>query len=318
MSNRSSSRRDSVNQSLLTKAGEKQQKQNEKESSNLKAIKTKDSVQHPELNTMTENKSDFDSFREEIRFFFQKYDETLDKKLNKFDQKFTSMFDDMKKEISLMRTEVYDTKKELSEIKTKVDDFEKSLEYHAQTLEEKDDHHTDQLSKYKHEIDELKTKLLYQEKHDRRYNLLFYGFPEEENENLESTMKTFFKEKLKMQGDKVDAMVIANTHRLASEAPGPKPVIMKFSRMSDREIVFSKALHPILRKEKKRILSDLPVIMKRERGRLAKVAFDIRQSKKEQTRIVEYGLEVFLEVRKEKGQPWKRYEEANTETSDTE
>lgn len=38
----------------------------------------------------------------------------------------------------------------------------------------------------------MKINSLRQEKHDRHYNLLFYGFAEEAKGDLEQKMKTFF------------------------------------------------------------------------------------------------------------------------------
>ena len=52
---------------------------------------------------------------------------------------------------------------------------------------------------------------------------------------------------------------------------------------------------------------DLPEAMKRERNRLAKIAYDIRQSEEMKTRIRDKGLDMILKV-KEKGtnNPWKK------------
>ena len=42
------------------------------------------------------------------------------------------------------------------------------------------------------------------------------------------------------------------------------------------------------------ILSDLPVEMKKERGRVVKVPYNVRQNEKFQTRIRDKGLSVFF------------------------
>jgi hypothetical protein len=47
---------------------------------------------------------------------------------------------------------------------------------------------------------------------------------------------------------------------------------VRFLSLGDRDLVLSKSLLPVLRQERKRSLTDLHVIMKRERGRLAKIA----------------------------------------------
>lgn len=134
---------------------------------------------------------------------------------------------------------------------------------------------------------------MWQEKHDRQYNLLFYGMTEKAGEDLE-VMKNFFKYKLNIDNDRVDNMRFANYHRLPGEPDAPKPVIIKFQSMNDRDLVFSQAFLPVLREEKKRILTDLPVPMKKERGRLARKAYEIRQTDGLKARIVEKGLSGFI------------------------
>lgn len=252
--------------------------------------------------------SEFDKFKEDIKGFFQKYDEKLENRLAHFDKKFTSIFEELKKEMNAMRVEVYDAKNELKELKVKVDTMEESVKYHSEVAEEKADAMGDLYHKQKVYLEELEKKLLYQEKHDRRYNLLFYGIPEVKGKNLEVEMKDFFKTKLDIPKESVDSMLFANYHRIPSESKGPRPVIVKFVCMSHRDLVYSKSFHPILRDEKKRILSDLPVAMKRQRGKLAKYAYNIRQAEKKQTRIVEKGLSVYLEVRKDKESDWEKHE----------
>ena len=110
-------------------------------------------------------------------------------------------------------------------------------------------------------------------------------------------------EDLHLDSDKVESMYFANAHRLASEyGDGPRPVIMRFTSYEERELVLANA-HK-LAGSKRRILPDLPVVMKKERGRLAKEAYQIRKTEKLHTRIRDKGLEVYLEVRKEKTDSW--------------
>jgi hypothetical protein len=326
--NRTVSRRDSVNQSLLNMSDKQSEKHLEKQLklSEKDPTKTKSSrgdhdnkpcptSQVCESQTIDKTviapSSEFNSFKEEIKEFFLKYDEKLDRRLNEFDDKFTSIFRDLKKEMSEMRLEVYESKKELKELISKVNTMEESVEFQAKLIEDKAEANDDKMEKYIQELEDLKTKMTMQEKHDRRYNLLFYGFPEEKNENIKTVMKTFFTEKLEIPKEDVDSMIFANYHRIPNDGKGPKPIIVKFLCMPDRDLVYSKFLHPVLREERKRILSDLPVKMKQERGRIAKLAYEIRQSEKLQTRIVEQGMSLFLEVRDSKTQPWKRRDTTN-------
>jgi hypothetical protein len=249
---------------------------------------------------------DLGQITRDMREMFKEYDEKMGARITKLEEKFTGMFNELKRDINSIRVEVYDTKNEVSELKTKVKDIEENISFQSERLDKKQESYEDLMEKHKAELKEINEKFLLQEKHDRRYNLLFYGFLEKENENLKDTMKEFFK-KLDISEERIKAMTFANYHRLPAEK-GPKPIIVKFVSMEDRELIMSKAFHPLLREEKKRILSDLPVVMKRERGRLAQAAFKIRSEEKLKTRIVEKGLQVHLEVRKDLKQKWKRRE----------
>lgn len=98
-----------------------------------------------------------------------------------------------------MRLEVSDTKAEMTELKTKIDQLESNNNFNADRLEEMTEQNKSSVNKVKSELDEMKQKMLMLEKQERKYNLLFYAFPEEESENLTKTMKTFFEDKLKIK-----------------------------------------------------------------------------------------------------------------------
>jgi tetrahydromethanopterin S-methyltransferase subunit G len=283
-------RRESVNMSL----GEKSQEN---------GSKPKKVSENPQL------EKEFEKFRSEIMTFFEAFDTKMEKRLNQFEQKFNDTLDEIKREMGTMRVDIYDAKTDISHLKTRADEIEASVTFIESQMNDDRESATDLLDKYKLELKEMRETLLLKEKHDRSYNLLFYGFEENENENLESTMKTYFAEKLKIEKQKVEKMEFANLHRLPSDPrKGPKPIIIKFLRIADREMVFAKAFSSVLKDERKRILSDLPVIMKRERGRLASAAYEIRQNEHLKTRIVEKGLKVTLEVRKDIKDEWQQRE----------
>ena len=94
----------------------------------------------------------------------------------------------------------------------------------------------------------------------------------------------------------------SNDHRLPSDHDGPRPVIMRFVSYEDRELVLSKAFN--LAKTGMRILTDLPVPMKKERQRLAKVAYGIRRDEHLKTRIRDTGLDMILDVTKDDTVMW--------------
>ena len=116
-------------------------------------------------------------------------------------------------------------------------------------------------------------------------------------------MRNVFVEDLNLDSDKVENMYFSNAHRLALVyADDPRPLIMRFTSYEERELALANA-HK-LAGSRRRILPDLPVAMKKERGRLAKEAYQIR--KKLHTRIRNKILEVYIEVRKQKTDSWEK------------
>ena len=91
-----------------------------------------------------------------------------------------------------MREEVADSKVKFKELDTKVSDIINSVEFNTKMCEKKDKAQTASFRKTKEELEgnvrALKNKLLIQEKHDLKYNLLFYGIQEEQNEDIEDKL----------------------------------------------------------------------------------------------------------------------------------
>lgn len=233
---------------------------------------------------------------------------SITNKIEELDSKFSAMFTEYKTDIQAVRTQIDTVKNDLSDVSVKVTSLETSVEFHSEQQKEDYDNQKRNLNKIKAEIDtkmqEMNNKLLLMEKHERKYNLLFYGFPEEKRgENVYDKMRNIFVQDLKLDSYRVNDMYIAHAHRLPSENKGgPKPLIMRFAAYEDRELVLSNAYK--LAGTKRRIVSDLPVVMKKERGRLATAAYKIRHDEELQTRIKDKGLDVFLEVRKESSDNW--------------
>ena len=63
-------------------------------------------------------------------------------------------------------------------------------------------------------MEELDKKLLLLEKHERKYNLIFYGFEEESGENVHETLRESFMNDLMIDEERVRIMYFANGHRL--------------------------------------------------------------------------------------------------------
>ncbi|XP_053406468.1 testis-specific gene 10 protein-like [Mercenaria mercenaria] len=301
MAQRGSSRRDSVVCSLEEKNKQKERAESDRSKQKSEKGKEKTSDQY-------HYETDFDQFITEIKQLFHQFDEKIDKRFDRLDSKFTKVFEDLKKEMNQIKVEVSDTKNEMKDIKHKVTELEQSVGFQAGKYEELEDKQDDKIRKLHEHLDEMKRKLLLLEKHDRKNNLLFYGFPEEQNEDLKATLKTFFKDKLEINDEKVQKIDFTNCHRLPYDGAGPKPIIARFVYFEDRELIYSKALMPIFKNERKRVLTDLPTELKKTRAKLAKEAYTIRRSERLKTRILEKGLSVYLEVRRTKEDSWERRE----------
>lgn len=185
--------------------------------------------------------------------------------------------------------------------------MERSIEFQAQTIEQSEIKQREKIdqtaSDLESKIKMLNQKLMLLEKQDRKYNLLFYGVAEERAENVFEKVRQLCTDDLGLESEKVNNMYFAHGHRMLKEgSEGPRPIIIRFCSYQDRELVLSQAYK--LAGSRRRILSDLPVEMKKERGRLAKVAYNVRQNEKFQTRIRDKGLSVFLEVRKDRDDMW--------------
>lgn len=157
-------------------------------------------------------------------------------------------------------------------------------------------------------INDLDKKLLQLEKHDRKHNLIFHGIDEEKNEKIYDKMRNYFVQSLHLDAEKARHIYFSNGHRLPVDAKftGQKPVIMRFTNYEDRELVLAQAFN--LAGSGISILTDLPVVMQKERQRLAKVDYSIRQNEKLKTRIRDKGLDMVLEVRKDKNKQWVQRE----------
>ena len=243
-----------------------------------------------------------------IKSLLERMEERLEKRFTKLEQSISGNFDKLNQEVKTLREEMTDSKAKYAELETKVTEVVKAVEFNSKTCEDSNQAQTDALDKAKEDLESkiktLESKLLLQEKQDRKYNLLFYGIPEESGEDIEDKLKNLFVDVLNIEYSRVSNMYFAHGHRLPSNNPGPKPIILRFTNYGDRDLVLSNAYK--LGGSKRRIIADWPVQMKNERGRLAKVAYKIRKEEKLQTRIKDKGLEVYLEVRKDEKDSWAK------------
>lgn len=282
--------------------------------------------------------AEFKKFREDMGKMFKESEDKMSNiikesenrmsdKLNSIENKFSVKMEGLREE---MKTEINDIKEEIEHRKSVVNEevntmketvfeMEKSVQDNSDRMFEIEKNQKkmekDQDTKIKtaldatkaeldEKIEKLDVKLKLLEKQDRKYNLLFYGFPEEGGENVYDVIRQSLITELKLDEERVNNMYFAAGHRVPSKAAGPKPIIIRCTSLEDRELILSESKN--YGGLKKRVVVDWPQEMKEERGRLSKLAYEIRKSEGKQTRIKDKGLEVFLEVRNNKTEKWAK------------
>ena len=116
-------------------------------------------------------------------------------------------------------------------------------------------------------IKEVEDKLLYQEVYNRRENLRFFGIPESTTgaENTFEVMRNFLKEELDLEN--AENIEFQRAHRIGRKKTGEaRPVIVRFLRFPERELVFRKA-RELESDTDVKVYSDLPrKLVKVEKG----------------------------------------------------
>ena len=262
----------------------------------------------------------FTLFKEEIKVMFKTLDSSMDDKISKLETKFTGIFKELKDEVGNMKVNIEKNETDIVAINEKLEEYETSIEFNSSMIKDIDQKHITKLEEAEKRIDdkleELDNKLMLLEKQDRKNNFLFYGIPQEANERLYGKMRYFFETELGIEKEKAQNIHFVNGHRYPTKNKGPNPVILRFSGFGDRELVLSHAKN--LLKTRKRILTDLPNKMNIERNRIANIAYQIRKGEELQTRIKDKGLDLYLEVRKDKNAKWVRRDTPKENSEDSE
>ena len=188
--------------------------------------------------------------------------------------------DELKQLLDIMRNEnrqhfsgisqkIEAVKVELSELKSDVHDLRLSLDnVDAEVCVLRDTTVPDLRKDLEDEIKSLKQQRLAAELNSKKANLLFYGIHEHMGEDSEAVIRKFMKEELKHERD--DSMIFANSHRLPTRSNfgKPRPIIVKFVQMKDRDSVLK--LAPRLKDStyKYGISPHLPQEMQQQRQKL--------------------------------------------------
>ena len=156
-------------------------------------------------------------------------------------------------------TQFKNLKEELSSIQTSLDSRLKIQEETVQNLKERVSTLESELKDLKasHEksskqLSEFKDRVINNESHNRRLNLIFGNIPEYDGENVRESVNKVLIENLKLPEDQVQSMMMRDVHRLGrtqnkdesnvnNALVKPRNVIAAFISQDDRNLVYSKA-----------------------------------------------------------------------------
>ena len=209
--------------------------------------------------------------------------------------------------------EIPEMKQQLDNFKTQLRDYQATLEFEGKRMDDLEKKITDSDNTALQEnVKSLAEGMDYQEWRSRRYNLLMYGLPETENENVYDVVTKFITDDCKLDSDKVKKLGIANCHRIPKnpnsdptyKPNAPNAVIVKFLTMYDRNLILSVARNL---PKGKTVRTDLPQKLKTKRAELARIAYKLRKDENKQTAIRETPKAVWLEYRSTKSDYWLKY-----------
>ena len=144
-------------------------------------------------------------------------------------------------ELKDMLNDMFDNKLEpLYERFNSIDETVKSYRSEISALKKSLAERDGKITRLERDFDELKRRQISMESQSRRNNLKVYGIPESRGEVIEAKLDRFFLE----SGININCYALERAHRLGPYKPGqpqPRPIIMKFSRFADREMVWHKA-----------------------------------------------------------------------------
>lgn len=170
--------------------------------------------------------------------------------------------------ISKLDSEVHVLTTRTTKLETDVKELEQGFQYNEEDVR---DLQRDN-KKLEHEVYDLKKQLLYMETYSRRENLKFFGVPEntertmEEGaseqrvvvENTREVMYQFLEEKLKIEQPR-EKIEFQRIHRLGKpNSFKPRPIIARFLRYSDRELVMENARKHLKSNQDFHVFEDIP------------------------------------------------------------
>ena len=137
---------------------------------------------------------------------------------------------------------------------------------------------------------------------------IFYGVESTPNEDVYMATTTVISGLLSVSDEEAKLIQIVNAHRLprrgkaTTSTPEPDPIIVRFAKMTDRDRILrsyeeterTKTPDQSAQHQRISVRCDLPAVMKRERGRLSSIAYNLRKTKSLKTKIKIQGTSVVL------------------------
>ncbi len=216
--------------------------------------------------------------------------------------------EDMKTFIAeTMKQHTHEIKMDISSVRSKLDELFETVKFNSDGIVA----NSEKIDEVRIEMAEMKMdyekRFLQQEIYMRKNNLLVYGV--DDARDPATAVRELFNT---LQIPNADTIGLVTVHRLPRTstnpytAKQPKPILVKFITLDDRQTVLHASYKQgdLLRKTKNTIRTDLPVLLKKFRGKLATKAYNMRTKKNLQTRIREQGTEVYLQYRKDKTSSW--------------
>ena len=250
---------------------------------------------------------------------------------------FSSFSAKIEKKLDSVITDITSLKQDVSTLKTTINALEASTSDTSARISSVENVKLPQMDRKITKLEEkLDEKLLALELHGRKQNLLFYGIAPRPQEEIYATVSEAIGQLMNIPLEEAAKVPLINAHRLPrynqkpdqensigsrSRPVGPDPIIVRFARMWDRERILQAFEHPTRQRETRSearrptdprvtVRTDLPPTMKRERGRLAHIAYQLRSNQPGlKTRIKIIGVKVVLQTRKssEVGSTWSKW-----------
>ena len=160
--------------------------------------------------------------------------------------------------------------KEVQHLKEKVNNTNKTVKELEESVDFKDEEIANlkrDLRASQNSIDDLSKQLLYQDHYSRRENLMFMGIAEknitdeqtsqQEPENTKEIVYKFMEEEMQISNPR-DSIEFQRIHRVGKpKDDGPRPIIARFLRYADREMVLHQARKTLKNKDFS-VFEDIP------------------------------------------------------------